>query len=210
MLRLVTLAWPRFYLRAKSTTRLKNPERVLYSGMFYFVCFHSNPYDLFKHKICSAEGCTEENESYKFEWHEMMCLCLLGSWICVRCDRYAPESLTESKFSVASDIWSFGVVLYELFTYSDKLCSPPTVSITAALCGFLGGHYNCGNVRISVLLCLGISEYDGRWQAGTNDSLSSRWALENTKPFTPANGLSFRGTTFHNIMPAYSDYYPDF
>uniref|UniRef100_A0A8C2I062 Tyrosine-protein kinase n=1 Tax=Cyprinus carpio TaxID=7962 RepID=A0A8C2I062_CYPCA len=46
---------------------------------------------------------------------------------------YAPESLTESKFSVASDIWSFGVVLYELFTYSDKLCSPPTVRNTAAL-----------------------------------------------------------------------------
>uniref|UniRef100_A0A8C9VZU5 Tyrosine-protein kinase n=1 Tax=Scleropages formosus TaxID=113540 RepID=A0A8C9VZU5_SCLFO len=40
---------------------------------------------------------------------------------------YAPESLTESKFSVASDIWSFGVVLYELFTHSSKSCSPPTV-----------------------------------------------------------------------------------
>uniref|UniRef100_A0A1A8D010 Tyrosine-protein kinase n=1 Tax=Nothobranchius kadleci TaxID=1051664 RepID=A0A1A8D010_NOTKA len=40
---------------------------------------------------------------------------------------YAPESLTESKFSVASDIWSFGVVLYELFTYSEKSCSPPAV-----------------------------------------------------------------------------------
>ncbi|KAM9820160.1 tyrosine-protein kinase JAK2a [Neosynchiropus ocellatus] len=40
---------------------------------------------------------------------------------------YAPESLTDSKFSVASDIWSFGVVLYELFTYSDKNVSPPAV-----------------------------------------------------------------------------------
>uniref|UniRef100_A0A670K7C6 Tyrosine-protein kinase n=1 Tax=Podarcis muralis TaxID=64176 RepID=A0A670K7C6_PODMU len=42
---------------------------------------------------------------------------------------YAPESLTDNKFSVASDMWSFGVVLYELFTYIDKNKSPPAVCI---------------------------------------------------------------------------------
>eukprot|EP00062_Callorhinchus_milii_P007668 gi/632949520/ref/XP_007890202.1/ PREDICTED: tyrosine-protein kinase JAK2 [Callorhinchus milii] len=39
---------------------------------------------------------------------------------------YALESLMENKFSVASDVWSFGVVLYELFTCSEKTKSPPS------------------------------------------------------------------------------------
>ncbi|KAL4673270.1 hypothetical protein H8959_017204 [Pygathrix nigripes] len=40
---------------------------------------------------------------------------------------YAPECLKECKFYYASDVWSFGVTLYELLTHCDSSQSPPTV-----------------------------------------------------------------------------------
>ncbi|XP_053178759.1 tyrosine-protein kinase JAK2 [Scomber japonicus] len=37
---------------------------------------------------------------------------------------YAPESINESRFSHKSDVWSFGIVLHELFSYCDMNTNP--------------------------------------------------------------------------------------
>lgn len=42
--------------------------------------------------------------------------------------RYALECLTTCKFYLASDVWSFGVTMYEIITYCDSTKSPMTVS----------------------------------------------------------------------------------
>nr|AAF24169.1 janus kinase 3 [Cyprinus carpio] len=40
---------------------------------------------------------------------------------------YAPESISELKFSHKSDIWSFGIVLHELFSYCDISRNPQKI-----------------------------------------------------------------------------------
>lgn len=42
--------------------------------------------------------------------------------------RYAPESISELKFSHKSDVWSFGIVLHELLSYCDISRNPKRVS----------------------------------------------------------------------------------
>lgn len=41
--------------------------------------------------------------------------------------RYAPESISDYKFSHKSDVWSFGIILHELFSFCELSRNPKRV-----------------------------------------------------------------------------------
>lgn len=112
-----------------------------------------------------------------------VCVKLLIKPRCCMFCRLAPECLNENKFSHKSDVWSFGIVLHELFSYCDNSINPKRVRkwdiVTFRNVGCLMFILNYNNI-FSAQLCL---QEIGENVQGTSLSmhlanmLASNWRL---------------------------------
>lgn len=75
--------------------------------------------------------CTGVFLKYTLIWQFLIgvCVCVQYKHMFFALHRFAVECLKENKFSFASDVWSFGVTLYEILTHCDPTQSPPKVLI---------------------------------------------------------------------------------
>uniref|UniRef100_A0A4W5QM70 Tyrosine-protein kinase n=1 Tax=Hucho hucho TaxID=62062 RepID=A0A4W5QM70_9TELE len=96
---------------------------------------------------------------------------------------YAIECLKESKFSFSSDIWSFGVTLYEVLTHGDHRQSPPVKFIQMM-----------GNVQgqMTVMVLIKLLEKHNRLPCPRDCPSEVHMLMQHCWDFDPARRPSFK------------------
>ncbi|CAB1341815.1 unnamed protein product, partial [Coregonus sp. 'balchen'] len=96
---------------------------------------------------------------------------------------YAIECLKESKFSFSSDIWSFGVTLYEVLTHCDNRQSPPAKFIQMM-----------GNVQgqMTVMVLIKLLEKHNRLPCPRDCPPEVHMLMQQCWDFDPARRPSFK------------------
>ncbi|XP_062868062.1 non-receptor tyrosine-protein kinase TYK2 [Trichomycterus rosablanca] len=96
---------------------------------------------------------------------------------------YAIECLKESKFSFSSDVWSFGVTLYEILTRCDQRQSPPTKYVE--MMGMVQG-------QMTVMRLINLLENHRRLPCPQNCPREVYSLMEQCWDFTPSQRPTFK------------------